>query len=274
MPELPEVETVKRGLETLVLGKTIESIEILWPRIIENDTSEFQTILHQQTIESISRRGKFLIFHLTNSDLISHLRMEGKYEFHAKTDEIKKHTHVIFQFSDQTQLRYLDVRKFGRMKVVEKGQALLQKNLASLGPEPTKEEFDLKVFTQQLKKKQKAIKPLLLDQKLVVGLGNIYVDEVLWQAKIHPLQLANTISKTKVIALHQAIIDTLNRAVQAGGTTIRSYVDATGHTGAFQQQLNVYAQTNQPCPRCGSIISKMKVAGRGTHYCPVCQKEV
>ncbi|MTD38670.1 DNA-formamidopyrimidine glycosylase [Erwinia sp. CPCC 100877] len=272
MPELPEVETVRKGLERLVVGKTIQDVTVLWAKIIE--TPEIEVFEHQligQTIQKMERRGKFLIFKLTDFDLISHLRMEGKYEVHETNDERTKHTHVIFTFTDGTQLRYLDVRKFGRMVLVEKDQGQNYKGILALGPEPTPADFKLADFRLGLKKHHKAIKPLLLDQKLVTGLGNIYVDEALWEAKIHPEQPADSLKNKEVETLYYAIIDVLARAVEAGGTTIRSYLNALGEAGKFQIMLNVYGQTNQPCPRCGTPITKIKVAQRGTHFCPVCQ---
>jgi formamidopyrimidine-DNA glycosylase len=273
MPELPEVETVRRGLEKLVVGKTIRDVVVLWPKIIETPEVElFQQQLAGQTIEKMERRGKFLIFKLTHSDLISHLRMEGKYEVHDEADEIKKHTHVLLTFTDGSQLRYLDVRKFGRMVLVEKDQGLNYRGILALGPEPTPETFKLADFQAGLKRHHKSIKPLLLDQRLVTGLGNIYVDEALWEAKIHPEQPANTLNEQETAKLYAAIIDVLARAVAAGGTTIRTYLNALGEAGKFQILLNVYSQTGKPCPRCGTPIIKTKVAQRGTHFCPHCQQ--
>jgi formamidopyrimidine-DNA glycosylase len=272
MPELPEVETVRKGLERLVVGKTIQEVTVLWAKIIE--TPEIELFEHQligQTIQKMERRGKFLIFKLTDFDLISHLRMEGKYEVHEKDDERTKHTHVIFTFTDGSQLRYLDVRKFGRMVLVEKDQGQNYKGILALGPEPIPAAFKLADFRLGLKKHHKAIKPLLLDQQLVTGLGNIYVDEALWEAKIHPEQPADSLKNKEVETLYYAIIDVLAHAVEAGGTTIRSYLNALGEAGKFQIMLNVYGQTNQPCPRCGTPIKKIKVAQRGTHFCPTCQ---
>jgi formamidopyrimidine-DNA glycosylase len=272
MPELPEVETVRKGLERLVVGKTIQEVTVLWAKIIE--TPEIEVFEHQligQTIHKMERRGKFLIFKLTDFDLISHLRMEGKYEVHEKDDGRTKHTHVIFTFTDGTQLRYLDVRKFGRMVLVEKDQGQNYKGILALGPEPIPADFKLADFRSGLKKHHKAIKPLLLDQRLVTGLGNIYVDEALWEAKIHPEQPADSLKAKEAETLYYAIIDVLARAVEAGGTTIRSYLNALGEAGKFQIMLNVYGQTNQPCPRCGTPIQKIKVAQRGTHFCPACQ---
>lgn len=273
MPELPEVETVRKGLEQLVIGKKIEKVHVWWPKIIEAPMTEiFEKQLMGQVIKAVERRGKFLIFKLTDYDLISHLRMEGKYECHTKIDAIEKHTHVVFLFTDQTELRYLDVRKFGRMILVDKNQSHKYKGILSLGPEPIPTEFLLNDFHQSLKKHRTAIKPLLLNQRIVTGLGNIYVDEALWEACVHPMQPANTLTKEQVNKLYQAIIDVLSRAVEAGGTTIRSYLNALGEAGKFQLALNVYGQTGKSCHRCGTSIEKIKVAQRGTHFCPKCQK--
>lgn len=273
MPELPEVETVRKGLVRLVKGKTITKVTILWPKIIgEPDALIFAAMLKNQEIQDIQRRGKFLIFKLTDYDLISHLRMEGKYEYFTTEAPLTKHTHVVFSFSDGSQLQYHDVRKFGRMVLVEKNQSTSYKGIMQLGPEPIAESFDIDAFKQGLKKSQKAIKPLLLDQRLVTGLGNIYVDEALWEAKIHPQQAANTLTNKEILLLHQAIIDVLARAVAAGGTTIRTYLNALGEAGKFQVSLHVYGQTGKPCDRCGTPIKKIKVAQRGTHFCPACQR--
>lgn len=190
MPELPEVETVRKGLERLVVGKTIQKVQVLWPKIIEQpETPIFEASLVGETIQSIGRRGKFLIFHLDHYELISHLRMEGKYQFTKENTPIDKHTHVLFFFEDGSQLRYNDVRKFGRMTIVEKGASATYRGIMKLGPEPLPDSFLLADFANGLKKSHKAIKPLLLDQRLVTGLGNIYVDEALWEAKIHPEQI-------------------------------------------------------------------------------------
>ena len=273
MPELPEVETVRKGLEQLVVGKTIAEVNVFWGKIIEQpEVDVFRHQLIGETITGVQRRGKFLIFKLTHWDLISHLRMEGKYEFHQQSDPLAKHTHVTFSFTDGSQLRYLDVRKFGRMTLVAKDQSANYRGILQLGPEPVVTDFHLIDFQAGLKKHHKAIKPLLLDQKLVTGLGNIYVDEALWEAEIHPEQPADTLSEKEVKKLYSAIIDVLARAVEAGGTTIRTYLNALGEAGKFQLSLNVYGQTGNPCPRCGTPIQKIKVAQRGTHFCPNCQR--
>lgn len=275
MPELPEVETVRKGLERLVLGKTIDSVTVLWPRIIElPEVPLFQAFLSGQEIIGVQRRGKFLILKLTDFDLVSHLRMEGKYEYFpsAKTAIQDKHTHVIFQMQDGSQLQYRDVRKFGRMALVPKNQSSEYKGIKQLGPEPLSHDFDKIAFQEALKKKTMAIKPLLLNQKIVVGLGNIYVDEALWLASIHPERLASSLTERETSLLYESIIAVLGQAVEAGGTTIRTYANALGEAGTFQVSLQVYGQTGQPCARCKTPIQKIKVAQRGTHFCPTCQK--
>lgn len=273
MPELPEVETVRRGLVSLVQGKTIAKVDVYWPRIIEFPEVEiFQQQLVGETLETVDRRGKYLIFQFTHYEMVSHLRMEGKYEYFDQPIPLDKHSHVRFIFSDGTELVYNDVRKFGRMALLKKGTAKEYKGLMQLGPEPTDADFDLAEFRKQLKKPSTMIKPLLLNQKIVAGLGNIYIDEVLWLAKIHPEQPANTLSAQAIHRLHDAIIEVIGKAKEAGGTTIRTYLNALGEAGHFQQELNVYGQTGKPCPRCGTPIIKIKVAQRGTHLCPHCQK--
>lgn len=273
MPELPEVETVRKGLVSLVKGKTIAKVEVYWPRIVEfPEVERFQQQLVGETLETVDRRGKYLIFHFTHYELVSHLRMEGKYEFFKEATPLDKHSHIRFIFTDGSELIYHDVRKFGRMALLKKGTAKNYKGLLQLGPEPTEETFDLTDFKLRLKKSATMIKPLLLNQKVVAGLGNIYVDEVLWLAKIHPEQPANTLSSQRVRKLREAIIVVIEKAKAAGGTTIRTYLNALGEAGHFQQELQVYGQTGKPCPRCGTPIIKIKVAQRGTHLCPHCQK--
>lgn len=273
MPELPEVETVRQGLRQLVLNKKIRKVTVLYPKIINGDTNIFIETLEGLTIKEIGRRGKYLIFNFDGGiSLVSHLRMEGKYFVRQTGDEIEKHTHIIFEFTDGKQLRYNDVRKFGRMELVKTDNINDLKSLKKLGPEPTKTDFSIEDFTNKLKKKNKMIKPALLDQSLVVGLGNIYVDEVLWMSKINPQTIAKHLEKNEIIILHDAIIAELAKAVKAGGTTIRSYTNAFENSGTFQFDLNAYGRMGEPCRRCGNSIEKIVVAQRGTHYCPNCQK--
>ncbi len=274
MPELPEVETVRRTLQRLIIGKTIRTVSIFLPRIIRRPAEwmEFTLFLEGQTIQDVGRRGKFLKIIMDEVVLVSHLRMEGRYGVYRRDDPIEKHTHVIFHFTDETELRYRDVRQFGTMEVWQKGEEEMHPPLSKLGPEPLDPSFSLKYFKVLLEGKQTKIKPLLLNQEFIVGLGNIYVDEALYQAKIHPETKAHRISPKKVSLLHQAIRDTLEEAVQQGGSSIKSYVNGQGEMGMFQQQLKAYGRKGEPCFRCGNPLTKTVVGGRGTHFCPRCQK--
>lgn len=274
MPELPEVETVRKGLEKLVLGASIKSVDVYWDRIISGpiESSEFKQLLAGEKIIGFDRRGKYIIFHFKQWTMVSHLRMEGKYEVEDSSEPLKKHTHVVFHLADGRDLRYLDVRKFGRMTLVPLGEEFSMTGIRLLGPEPTNETFDETTFYNTLQTKKRAIKPLLLDQTIVAGLGNIYVDEALFLANIHPLRIANSLKKYEVSKLHKAIIKVLGDAVEAGGTTIRSYQNALGEAGTFQVNLSVYGKKGIPCIHCGTPIEKIKVAQRGTHFCPKCQR--
>ncbi|KRL03197.1 DNA-formamidopyrimidine glycosylase [Liquorilactobacillus capillatus] len=273
MPELPEVETVRRGLEQMVLGATIQEVTAPYPKIINGDLNNFCQLLRGRKILSIDRRGKYLLFNLSGElSLISHLRMEGKYFVKLSDEPVEKHTHVIFSLTDGRQLRYNDVRKFGRMELVPTAQKFEFAGIKKLGPEPTEDTFLVKAFFDSLCKKKKAIKTALLDQTLVAGLGNIYADEVLWLSRIHPETPACHLTQDETKLLHDNIIKELAEAVEAGGTTIRTYTDAFQHTGSFQFDLHVYGKKGKPCERCGTAIKKIVVGQRGTHFCPLCQK--
>lgn len=273
MPELPEVETIKKTLENLVIDKKISDITIHWPKIIKqpDDISHFKTILTGETIRKMDRRGKFLLFYLDDHVLVSHLRMEGKYRVVPSIEPIEKHTHVIFHFTDDSELRYHDVRKFGTMHVFPIGQELTAKPLNQLGPDPFQEAYTFEYVMDKMGKTRRNIKAALLDQSIIAGLGNIYVDEVLFLSHIHPEKRANTLSENEMKKVWQNAQLVLEKAVKQGGTTIRSYVDGAGEMGMFQQELYVYGQQNEPCKQCGMEIVKLKVAGRGTHICPTCQ---
>ncbi|MEQ2526978.1 DNA-formamidopyrimidine glycosylase [Robertmurraya yapensis] len=274
MPELPEVETVRRTLVELVSGKTIERVTVTWPKIIKKpvEVEQFKDALVGQVIEEISRRGKFLIFYTTDFALVSHLRMEGRYGLYTPEEEIDKHTHVIFYFTDGTQLRYRDVRKFGTMHLFKKGEELAELPLSQLGPEPFSEEFTVARMERMLAQTNRSIKTVLLDQKLVVGLGNIYVDEALFKAGIHPERSASSLTKKEMKILHHEIIQTLTEAVAKGGSTVRSYVNSQGEIGMFQLELFVYGRNGKACKTCSSELERIVVGGRGTVFCPKCQK--
>lgn len=273
MPELPEVETIKNMLRQLVSSKKIAQVDVYWPKIIKepDDVEAFKLRLVGQTIHDVYRKGKFLLFELDQDMLISHLRMEGKYSLTDKAVPMDKHTHVVFSFTDGTELRYNDVRKFGTMHVFAKGQELLERPLVQLGPDPLESEFNFVDFYSKLQRTERAIKAVLLDQTIVAGLGNIYVDETLFKAGVHPLRPAKQLTEKEVKDIMIQAIETLQQAVKQGGTTIRSYINLEGEIGAFQEALHVYGQENQPCKKCGTPIEKFKVGGRGTHICSACQ---
>ena len=272
MPELPEVETVRRGLEKLILGKTIQSVEVKYPKMIQMDLDAFRQDLLGQEIRSMRRRGKYLLFYLTDKVLISHLRMEGKYLFYPDAVPERKHAHVFFQMTDGGTLVYEDVRKFGTMELLRKDQLEAYFAARKLGPEPTEADFLLPPFAAALSRSKKPIKPYLLEQTLVVGLGNIYVDEALWRARIHPARPAASLKPAEVKRLREQIIEVLQLGIEKRGSTIRTYRNALGEDGTMQDFLQVYGKTGQPCARCGSPIEKIKLGGRGTHLCPHCQK--
>ncbi|GFH41044.1 DNA-formamidopyrimidine glycosylase [Lactococcus insecticola] len=273
MPELPEVETVRRGLNQLVRGKKITSVTLDYPRMIHSDLSEFKDFLTGQTIFDVTRRGKYLLFDLGQKTLVSHLRMEGKYLL-FETDKVPedKHFHVRFALASGETLIYQDVRKFGTMELIDSVALSDFFTRKKMGPEPIAAEFDLKTFEDKLSVSQKKIKPYLLEQTLVVGLGNIYVDEVLWCAMIHPSEVSGNLKRAQVKRLRDAIISVLAEGVKRGGSTIRSYKNALGLAGTMQDYLKVYGKTGEPCARCGTPIEKYKLGGRGTHFCPHCQK--
>ena len=274
MPELPEVETVRQTLTELLIGRTIEDVWVGWPPMIKepDDVERFALMLTGQTIRSIGRKGKFLKLYLDDCVLVSHLRMEGKYALKEAGSERTKHTHVVLRFTDGTALHYADVRKFGTMHAFEKGTEDQRPPLSKVGPEPVgKDRITADELGKRLKKTTRAVKAALLDQSLVAGLGNIYVDEALFRAGIHPAVPAHTLPDKMIPVLLSAMADTLQEAIDQGGTSIRSYVNGKGEMGYFQQQLFVYGRTGEPCRKCGTPISRSVVGGRGTHTCEVCQ---
>jgi formamidopyrimidine-DNA glycosylase len=271
LPELPEVETVRRTLEALVLNKVIDKVTVTWPKMVKFEVDQFKDALKGQAFIDIGRRGKFLILYTDAYALVSHLRMEGKYGVFSEKEAIDKHTHVIFHFTDGSELRYKDVRKFGTMHLYRRGQEFELPPLSQLGPEPLSGEFTANHLSLKLAKTNRNIKATLLDQKTLVGLGNIYVDEALFRAGIHPERAANTLNSDEINTLHREIIDTLGEAVTKGGSTIRSYVNSQGQIGMFQLELLVYGRKGEECKKCGTPLEKKVVAGRGTHYCPTCQ---
>lgn len=272
MPELPEVETIKNILKEMTLHKVIKSVDVFRKQTIENDVSEFTKSLPGKSINDFSRVGKFIIFHLSDGFvMISHLRMEGKYFLKDEKEKNTKHDLVVFHFTDNTKLVYNDTRRFGRIKLAKEDEYMEIPPLSNVGPDP----FMLKDsarLQKAFKNKSIAIKTALLDQSIMSGLGNIYVDEVLFGVKVHPETPAKLISKKKLDEILLESRDVLKRALEAGGSTIKSYHPKEGMSGNFQVSLKVYGKKDGTCPNCGCKLRKIFVNGRGTTYCPHCQK--
>jgi len=273
MPELPEVETVRRTLETLIVGKTIRDIDVFYERIIRGSTvTDFISKLEGQTLSSIDRYGKYLIFIFGELTILSHLRMEGKY-FIKNLDEPKeKHEHIIFYFTDGSTLRYHDTRKFGTMDLILTKDIFTNSPIIKQGYEPFNEKLTGTHLRSLLKNRKTAIKSALLDQTVMSGLGNIYVDEVLFLSKLDPERQANTLTLKQYKDVVTNAKKVLTKAVELGGTTIRSYTSSLGVTGRFQNELLVHMKEKEPCIICLKPITKIKVNGRGTYYCTNCQK--
>jgi formamidopyrimidine-DNA glycosylase len=272
MPELPEVETVKNILNSKIKGVTIKDVKLHYKNIIEYPTSDiFIKKIINQKINDIQRKGKWLMFELDNYYLLSHLRMEGKYNIKDKEDTLNKHEHVTFVLSNNKELRYQDVRKFGRMYLYTKEEVYDKKPLNELGKEPWDKELTKEYLKSKYKNKKLPIKTVILDQTIITGIGNIYADEILFLSNITPLKetsllsdkdLDNIINNTKIV---------LEKAIKLGGTTIRTFSAGEVH-GRFQNELNVHGKVKEPCTVCGTLITKIKVNGRGTYYCTNCQK--
>ena len=271
MPELPEVETVKRVLLPIVKNRTVLSVDVLRKTIVNNLENEFISFIKNEKFLDISRIGKFLIFHLTNQKvLISHLRMEGKYIELLDNEDNTKYARVVFHLDNGHKLCYDDSRSFGRMIMNDESSYRLEKEIAKLGPEP----FDVKDTTSLLEKSKRIslpIKSALLSQELITGLGNIYVDEVLFASKIHPLTPAKLISKKEWDSIIKESKRILTEAIAAGGSTIKSYHPGKDINGEFQTRLLAYGRNGQKCVSCHAFMRFIKVNGRGTTFCPHCQ---
>jgi len=271
MPELPEVETVVKTLKNMIINEKIVDVEIRWNKIIDKiEIEEFKNKVINQSIRDIQRIGKIIIFILDDYAMFTHLRMEGKF-FVDEEYTIDKHSHVIFKFESGKYLRYHDVRKFGKISLIEKDNYLEHPYLKELGKEP----FDISVneLYEKLQRKNIEIKPALLDQHIMAGLGNIYVDEVLFRSHIHPEKKANTITLKQTKAIVDNSIKVLEKAITLGGTTIKTYSSSLGVNGLFQNELLVHTKKDEACPDCGNEIIKIKVKGRGTYLCEKCQKK-
>jgi len=262
MPELPEVETVARGLQSTIVGETIQDVEVIWDKALICDDPYDHLV--GKTILAVGRRAKFIIIDLDQGALLVHLRMTGK----LTPVFPEKHVTVILHFATGSSLHFQDTRKFGRMEYVEDPVA----HLAHLGPEPLSAAFSSEMLRNMLKARKRLVKPLLLDQTFLAGMGNIYVDEALFHAGIHPLSLASSIPAKKADRLHTAIRGILSASIEAQGTTIINFSHGENNSGTYQAALQVYGRKDQPCLICQTAVKKITVGQRGTHFCPRCQR--
>lgn len=274
MPELPEVETVVRGLRAAGLeGSTIRAARFNWPKTAAGQPAgALAAALKQRRIVRLGRRAKYIVLTLDDGrHLLIHLRMTGKLRVAAGGTPTGPHDHAVLSLADGRDLIFNDTRKFGRFRLV----GPLAEHLAALGPEPLDASFTRDLLQARLRRRGRMIKPLLLDQTCVAGLGNIYVDESLWAARIHPARRADTLKPAEIRRLHAAIRDVLRRAVAANGTTLGSgathFYSVAGRRGRHADALRVFRRTGEPCPRCGRPIERLVIGQRGTHVCPRCQ---
>ena len=270
MPELPEVETIVRGLQRAIRGKRIARVVVLRPEIVQfPGKSPFGRALRGASIQAVTRRGKFAVIGLdSGKSLVVHLRMTGRLIVQTSSAApLYPYTNVVIEFHDGTRLCFADVRRFGRMRLVGSEEPWA----VEVGVEPLSGDFTAKRFQDMLQGRSTPIKVFLLDQRRIAGIGNIYACEALWQARIHPGKPAGRVSKPAVARLHAALQDVLQRAIDAHGSSIDDYVDAEGMQGGFQNVLAVYGRTGGRCRRCGSGIIRTVIAQRGTWWCRACQ---
>jgi formamidopyrimidine-DNA glycosylase len=275
MPELPEVQTIVNDLIAAdLIGIPISRARVYWPGTIAEPAAKlFCQQIRDRHFTAIGRRGKFLVFDLSHDGfMLLHLRMSGRLHLVPADAPRIKHEHVVLCFNDGRQLRFHDTRKFGRIHLVEDPHKILNR----LGPEPLDKSFTVKLLAGQLKRHRRLLKPLLLDQAFIAGLGNIYVDEALWDAGLHPNRIAASLSLLEIKALHRAIQRVLNRGLKNLGTSLgtgeTNFYSVARHRGRNKDELKVFRRTDLPCPRCKSPIERIIVGQRSTHICPKCQK--
>ena len=287
MPELPEVETVRRGLHKLIIGRSIVSAISDNPGSFPNAQAQVDAFLIGSKVTDVRRRAKVLIIDLsTNYSLVVHLKMTGQLVFRGEEDFGAGHptdsligklpdrsTHATITFSDGTHLFFNDQRKFGWMKLLPTAEIGDLPFMQRVGPEPLEDDFTLQQFIDRFSRRPRtSIKAALLDQTVIAGVGNIYADESLWGAHIHPKRLVQTITDDEFAALYREVREVMNLSIEKGGSTNKNYVNAEGKRGSYMDFARVFRREGQECPRCGTTIIKFKAAGRGTHICPHCQQ--
>ncbi len=274
MPELPEVETVVRELRQQLAGRRIAGVRVGRKRLRRRWSANWQSLLIGRRVRNVRRRGKWIILDL-NADLhlVIHLGMTGQLTVKSAQEEVGAHTHLIVSLGrGRKELRFRDVRRFGSATLFANTEGLdIFFREAGLGPEPF--DLDPAYWRQRLATTQRCLKAVLMDQRVVAGVGNIYADEALFQARLHPAQLAAHTSPGEAERLRRALVQVLNRAISRRGSSIRDYVGGNGRRGQYQNEFRVYQRAGEPCPRCRAPIQRIRLAGRSTHFCPVCQRQ-
>ncbi len=273
MPELPEVETIKNDLRALALGRQITAVDLRDPLLVRRPSpAEFAGRLQGQAIVAAQRRAKYLLIELSAGDCLAvQLMITGQLLLTQPDEPVKNDTRLILDLDDGSQLRLWDQNGYAKVQLLGRGEVAAALGLAEYGPDPTLPDFSLADFAARLRGRRGRIKPLLLDQHFLAGLGNIYADEALFLAGIHPARQADGLSAEEVARLYEAIRHVLLTAIAKRGTTIATYRDLRGHKGQYQDELRVFRRTGKPCPRCGTPIVLSKLGGRDTHFCPRCQ---
>lgn len=290
MPELPEVETVRRGLDKLIIDKIIKGETHDFPKGFPNTPADVANFLIGAKITAVRRRAKVLLIDLnTHYTLVIHLKMTGQLVYRSREQKFgaghpnasligelpDKTTRVALEFSDGSKLFFNDQRKFGWMRLMPTIEVPNIDFMKKVGPEPLEADTTSKTFIERIRRRNNTtIKAALLDQTVIAGVGNIYADESLWGAKIHPATRVKNITDDQLVVLFDELRKVLKMALEKGGSTDKNYVNAEGKKGSYIDFARVFRREGQPCPRCGTTIEKTRLAGRGTHYCPVCQKEV
>lgn len=301
MPELPEVETIRRGLNELLPGRTIRSVTHSAPKSFPNVADDVRAFLSGATIQAVRRRAKVLLIELSSEySLVIHLKMTGQLVFVREEHERKvdgvevvaeerfgaghpnesligklpdKTTRVIFTFTDGSHLYFNDQRKFGWVRLIPTTEVPNIDFMRKVGPEPLEANFTWQLLSERLRKRLNTnVKAALLDQTVIAGVGNIYADESLWGAKLHPLRIVRTLDDEECKKLHRSLVSVLRLSIEKGGSTDKNYVNAEGKKGSYLSFAQVFRREGEPCPRCGTTIVKTRVAGRGTHLCPHCQQ--
>ena len=271
MPELPEVETTRRGIEPHILGKILQGAVVRERRLRQPVPRNLNALIAGQRLNRIERRAKYLLLHLERGTLLIHLGMSGNLRILHSQRAAEKHDHVDLIFNQRLLLRFNDPRRFGLVLWL-KGDPHSHPLLTHLGPEPLEDGFNGDYLFQRSRKRRQAIKTFLMDQRIVVGVGNIYANEALFLAGIRPTMAAGRLSRRRCQTLAETIRAILRAAIEQGGTTLKDFVDSRGEPGYFQLQLNVYGRDGEPCPQCGTAIKQQLLGQRSTFHCPSCQK--